>query len=191
MSDISTGDAPGRLLRMAAPPNGTVPIGRPYPHLRAMVLAENGRACDEGELCVCGSQCFDGYLDPRDNDSRFLNHTAAEEHAATDDHMSAEDHTVSATGPAPQDCYRTGDRVRWHDGELVFLGRLDHQVKISGYRIELGEIEYALRWHPGARETAPDALHRQTEAFAAYRPTPPRTPGQRSWCPGARTRWRR
>ena len=50
--------------------------------------------------------------------------------------------------------YRTGDRARFFaDGNLEFLGRVDHQVKVRGYRIELGEIEISLLRHPGVRET--------------------------------------
>ena len=49
--------------------------------------------------------------------------------------------------------YRTGDRARWRpSGELEFLGRLDHQVKIRGVRVELGEIEAVLATHPSVRE---------------------------------------
>ena len=67
--------------------------------------------------------------------------------------------------------YRTGDRVRRSsDGNIEFLGRLDHQVKIRGYRTELGEIEAALSSHPAvrdavvvAREDAPNAIR-----LAAY-----------------------
>src|SRR6201999_846280 len=49
--------------------------------------------------------------------------------------------------------YRTADLVRYlPDGDLDFLGRLDHQVKVRGLRIELGEIETVLRQHPEVRE---------------------------------------
>jgi amino acid adenylation domain-containing protein/non-ribosomal peptide synthase protein (TIGR01720 family) len=49
--------------------------------------------------------------------------------------------------------YRTGDLARWLlDGNIEFLGRIDHQVKIRGFRIELGEIESHLRKNPGVKE---------------------------------------
>ncbi|MGE5340960.1 MAG: amino acid adenylation domain-containing protein [Candidatus Omnitrophota bacterium] len=49
--------------------------------------------------------------------------------------------------------YKTGDLVRWlEDGNIEFLGRIDHQVKIRGFRIELGEIENRLLQHENVKE---------------------------------------
>jgi amino acid adenylation domain-containing protein/non-ribosomal peptide synthase protein (TIGR01720 family) len=49
--------------------------------------------------------------------------------------------------------YRTGDLARYlPDGDIEFLGRIDHQVKVRGFRIELGEIEFALSQHPAIKE---------------------------------------
>src|SRR6201999_16624 len=56
-------------------------------------------------------------------------------------------------GPPGARLYRWGDLPRrLPDGDLEYLGRIDHQVKIRGYRIELGEIETALARHPQVRE---------------------------------------
>ncbi|ATB38937.1 non-ribosomal peptide synthetase [Cystobacter fuscus] len=61
--------------------------------------------------------------------------------------------------------YRTGDRVRYlDDGSLVFLERLDHQIKLRGRRIDIGEIETALREHPQIK----DAVVKAFSEGAAY-----------------------
>lgn len=118
-------------------PNGTVPIGRVYPHLESVVLTEDGRPGPEGELCVRGSQRFDGYLDPAHDRDSFV-------------HFDGERARVIGDPAVPAGAwYRTGDRVRaGPDGVLVHLGRLDDQVQIRGHRVELGEIESVLRGHP-------------------------------------------
>ncbi|GAA2372250.1 amino acid adenylation domain-containing protein [Dactylosporangium salmoneum] len=62
-------------------------------------------------------------------------------------------------------CYRTGDLVRRRpDGEIVFCGRRDHQLKIRGYRVELGEIEAALRAHPDVEHAVVTARGQGAEA---------------------------
>src|SRR5207249_2568957 len=50
--------------------------------------------------------------------------------------------------------YKTGDLARYRShGDIEFLGRIDHQIKVRGFRIELGEIEALLRQHPAIRES--------------------------------------
>jgi len=66
--------------------------------------------------------------------------------------------------------YRTGDLARYReDGDVEFLGRIDHQVKVRGFRIELGEIETVLARHPGIVEAVVVARGSDAEAeLAAY-----------------------
>ncbi|MFG3055729.1 amino acid adenylation domain-containing protein [Kitasatospora sp. NPDC048239] len=117
--------------------NDSVPIGPLYGFLEYLLLDEQGRPGDEGELCVRGAQRFDGYLDQADNAGRFLSH----EQGRTTGY--------DGTGPLTEaHYYRTGDRVRFEPAGLVHLGRLDNQLKIRGYRVELGEIEAVLCRHP-------------------------------------------
>src|SRR6185369_10444451 len=87
-----------------------------------------------GELCVGGRGVGRGYLnDPSATAARFVPHPYS-----------------SAPGAR---LYRTGDLVRHlRDGNIEFVGRLDHQVKVAGYRIELGEVEASMVQHQAVRE---------------------------------------
>jgi amino acid adenylation domain-containing protein len=121
--------------------NGTLPIGDVFAHLDRLVIDETGHPSEDGELCVRGVQRFDGYLDPANDVSRFVSFDG--EVALPYD---------GTTELTPGHFYRTGDRVRTEGGLLVYLGRLDHQVKLRGFRIELGEIETVLRGHPAVQD---------------------------------------
>ncbi|HEY4575363.1 MAG TPA: amino acid adenylation domain-containing protein, partial [Thermoanaerobaculia bacterium] len=77
--------------------------------------------------------------------------------------LTAERYVPNPYGAAGSRLYTVGDLVRCLPaGELDYLGRLDHQVKVRGFRIELGEIEAALTWHAQVRAAAvlaaPDSL---------------------------------
>jgi len=108
--------------------NGIVPIGEPISRMTAIVADERLQEVapgDAGELLVAGPQVSLGYW-------RDPNKTVA-----------------SFVQPANQEVihYRTGDRVKRVDAAspLVYLGRVDHQIKILGHRVELGEIEAVIR----------------------------------------------
>lgn len=112
-----------------------IPIGKPIDNTELYILSTGGRLQPigvPGELCIAGMQLARGYLNlPELTAEKFV--------------------------PIPfrteERMYRTGDLARWlPDGNIEYLGRIDHQVKIRGYRIELGEIERVLQKHPAVKE---------------------------------------
>jgi amino acid adenylation domain-containing protein len=132
---------------------GSVPIGRPLANARVYVLDAALRPQPvgvPGELFIGGAGVARGYLDrPGLTAERFLP-------------------DPFAAHPGSR-LYRTGDRVRWKEVALEFLGRLDAQVKIRGHRVEPGEVEAALRRHAAVRECAIAAVDGPGETrLAAY-----------------------
>jgi amino acid adenylation domain-containing protein len=110
-----------------------ITIGKPLPGVEIYLLDERLNPVpigDKGEIYIGGSGLASGYLNKPDlSAEKFL--------------------MVSLPGQKAKQLYRTGDYGRLlPDGNLDFLGRLDHQVKIRGHRIEFGEVEHVVCEHP-------------------------------------------
>ena len=101
-----------------------IPIGKPLANYKAYILSTDHHLAPigvAGELCIAGDGLARGYWNRPDlTAAKFIENPFI----------------------AGERIYRTGDLARWlPDGNIEFLGRIDHQVKIRGFRIELGEIE--------------------------------------------------
>ncbi len=125
----------------------SVPIGKPIANSQVYLLDERLEPVPfgaSGEICIAGDGVGKGYI----NDAA----------------MTAAKFVANAFGTEPgARLYRTGDVGRFlPDGNLEFVGRVDHQVKVRGYRIDLGDIEAAVRQHPAVKEAV--VLSRQDAA---------------------------
>lgn len=112
----------------------SLPIGTACRNTGILVLNEKNAPVargETGELCVRGSCLAHGYYgDPVRTQAVFVQNPLNDKY--------------------PEKIYRTGDLVQYNErGELIFIGRKDHQIKHRGYRIELGEIEAAALTAPG------------------------------------------
>jgi len=112
----------------------TVSIGRPIANTQLYILDSHLQPVPigvPGELHIGGAGLARGYLNrPELTAEKFIPNPFGEGRL-----------------------YKTGDLVRYlPDGNIEFLGRIDHQVKIRGFRIELGEIETILRQHDAVQE---------------------------------------
>ncbi len=121
-------------------------IGRPIPDLQVYVLDQHQQPVPigvPGEMYIGGAGLARGYLNRPDLTCHsFIPNPFSSEPSAR--------------------LYRSGDLGRYlPNGDIEYLGRIDHQVKIRGFRIELGEIEAVLAQHPAVLETV--VLARETQ----------------------------
>ncbi|EAR30811.1 probable peptide synthetase protein, partial [Pseudoalteromonas tunicata D2] len=118
------------------PLGSSVPIGKPIQNIQLYILDDELNLLPQGacgELHIGGDGLARGYLNrPELTQERFI----------ANPFYQAEEANSS------ERLYKTGDLVRYkEDGNIEYMGRLDHQVKIRGFRIELGEIEYQVAQH--------------------------------------------
>ncbi len=129
------------------------PIGRPIAGGQIYILDTNHNPAPigiPGELCIGGRGLARGYLNrPALTAEKFIE--------------------IELFGQL-QRIYKTGDLARWlPDGNLEYLGRLDHQIKLRGFRIELGEIETALSRHEAVNEAVVELYNKgDNPRLAAY-----------------------
>ncbi|WP_338553873.1 amino acid adenylation domain-containing protein [Paenibacillus sp. KS-LC4] len=134
-----------------------VPIGKPLYNMKVLVLDNTNHLCKigvKGEIVVAGIGVGRGYYSQEDKTNAAFVHF---------NHLNAE-HTEERF-------YRTGDIGCWTtEGDLLYFGRVDHQVKVRGFRIELSDIDIAVCRYAGVKEAitvvrTDERGNKQLEAF--------------------------
>ncbi|MGD2085539.1 MAG: amino acid adenylation domain-containing protein [Candidatus Aminicenantes bacterium] len=136
---------------------GSIPIGKPLPNVTLHIVDKTGHPTaigETGELCIAGEGTARGYLNnPELTSERFDQDYHDEKNQKFLRGSRGRFLQKEPPGRRRQKIYKTGDLARFlPDGNIDFLGRIDHQVKIRGRRIELGEIESRLLNHQGVKE---------------------------------------
>jgi amino acid adenylation domain-containing protein len=148
---------------------GIVPIGKPMQNTRLYIFNKYDRMQPigvVGELCIAGDGLARGYLnrpglttEKFDRDFQDLQDYQDEKGPASrepyiEKEKEIDKNPLTSLPLYPSTpLYHTGDLARWlPDGNIEFLGRMDHQVKIRGFRVELGEIENQLEKYAEIRE---------------------------------------
>jgi amino acid adenylation domain-containing protein/non-ribosomal peptide synthase protein (TIGR01720 family) len=138
--------------------DAVVPVGRPADNVRLYLLDRRLEPVPvgvPGEICVAGVQVGRGYLHRPDlTAERFVPNPFVR--LETGGRRPEEEEASQVSSLKSQALlYRTGDLGRYRpDGDIEFLGRVDHQVKVRGFRIEPGEIEAQLLKHPWVEQAA-------------------------------------
>lgn len=130
--------------------NGVVCLGKVFMEQEHIVIdPENPEhICDEGELCLGGSQVITGYLD---------------------DPVLTRDYFIQLKSIPDKTWYRTGDLVKKDaEGDLFYLGRKDAEVKISGYRVNLMEVDAVIRAAAGKAMVASVLHEKRSPSIVSY-----------------------
>jgi tyrocidine synthetase-3 len=133
-----------------------IPIGKPIDNIQLVVVQRNlglQPVGVPGELGIAGVGLARGYLNQPELTTEKFDRDFQDDRDDRDEKGIDKNPLTSLPLYPSTPLYRTGDLARWlPDGNIDFLGRIDHQVKIRGFRIEPGEIEKSLRDHKHIRE---------------------------------------
>ena len=132
--------------------NGSVCIGKAMENMGLAIYDENNSPVypgEKGELCLTGDQLTPGYINnPVKNKEAFF---------------------IATSNGVQKRYYRTGDLAFVDEnGDFMYSGRIDFQIKVQGYRVELGEIEHYVRQYTRLNNVAAVAFERNTGIVQIY-----------------------